>query len=332
MRTRAAYRGGTIAPPAALRRPATEVIGLGLRKVPAPMLVLGGVLGLQGGAALTTGLYPVVGPAGVVALRLVIAAVVLVAVWRPGRRWDRTTWSLALGAGTLIAVHHLSYYEAVERVPLGAATTMEFIGPFAIALVSSRRPADLLWAALAAAGVVLLSGSGMPLDAAGLLFGLLAGCCWGGYILVGKRLAAHIPDGRGLALAVCWGALLSLPYGIAQAGPRLLDPSVLAVAAAVAVLSSVLPYTFQMEALRRLPPGAFGVLTSLEPAVGALIGLVFLAQHLALPQWAGVAAVALASIGAGRASSGSDRGSGDDGEASGDDGRVSEEDGERGPT
>ncbi|MFI9259732.1 EamA family transporter [Streptomyces sioyaensis] len=175
------------------------------------------------------------------ALRLTLAAVLLVALWRPGWRWDRRTWNLPLGAGTLIAVHHLSYYGAVERVPLGAATTMEFIGPFALALAGSRRPADLLWAALAATGVVLLSRSGVPMNGAGLLFGLLAGGCWSGYILVGKRLAAHLPDGRGLALAVSWGALLSLPYGILQAGTRLLDPGTLSIAAAVAVLSSVLP-------------------------------------------------------------------------------------------
>ncbi|MFI1198483.1 EamA family transporter [Streptomyces sp. BHT-5-2] len=280
--------------------PALHATVLGLAKAPAPALVLAGVLGLQGGAALTTGLYPLVGPAGMVTLRLLIAATVLLAVWRPGLRGDRTTWTLALAAGTLIAVHHLSYYEAVDRVPLGVATTMEFLGPFAIALIGPRRPADLLWAALAAAGVLLLSRSGLQPDTAGLLFGVLAGCCWGGYILVGKRLAERVPDGRGLALAVSWGALLSLPYGISQAGARLLDPGTLALAAAVAVLSTVLPYTVQLEALRRLPPGVFGVLTSLEPAVGALLGLLLLGQHLALPQWAGVAAVALASAGASR--------------------------------
>ncbi|AJC60548.1 hypothetical protein GZL_08000 [Streptomyces sp. 769] len=258
------------------------------------------MVGLQCGAALTTRLYPTVGPAGVVTLRLCIAAVVLTALWRPGLRGDRGTLGIAAAAGTLLAVHHLGYYEAVDRLPLGAATTMEFLGPFAIALFGSRRAADLLWAGLAAAGVVLLSNSGIPLNAAGLAFASLAGCCWGGYLLVGKRLAGRVPDGRGLALAVTWGSLLSLPYGIAQAGTRLLDPGTLALATAVAILSSVLPYTFHLEALRRLPPRVFGILTSLEPAVGALIGLLLLGQHLATPQWAGVLAVALASIGATR--------------------------------
>ncbi|WP_256725412.1 DMT family transporter [Streptomyces sp. IMTB 2501] len=235
-----------------------------------------------------------------VTLRLAIAALVLTALWRPRLRGDRATLGIAAAAGTLLAVHHLAYYEAVARLPLGAATTLEFLGPFAIALCGSRRAPDLLWAALAATGVLLLSHSGTALDATGIACAALAGCCWGGYILVGKRLAERVPDGRGLALAVTWGALLSLPYGVTQAGARLLDPDTLAVAGAVAVLSSVLPYTFQLEALRRLTPRVFGILTSLEPAIGALIGLLLLGQHLAAPQWAGVAAVALASVGATR--------------------------------
>ncbi|MGW1805576.1 EamA family transporter [Streptomyces sp. NPDC002078] len=282
------------------RARAVLALGRGLVAVPAPGLVLGGILGLQGGAALTTRLYPAVGPAGVVALRLAIAALALIALWRPRIRGDRAGLGIAAAAGTLLAVHHLAYYEAVARLPLGAATTLEFLGPFAIALCGSRRAPDLLWAGLAATGVLLLSRTGTALDGTGITCATVAGCCWGGYILVGKRLADRVPDGRGLALAVTFGALLSLPYGIAQAGTRLLDPGTLAVAAAVAVLSSVVPYTFQLEALRRLTPRVFGVLTSLEPAIGALIGLLFLRQHLAVAQWTGVAAVGLASVGATR--------------------------------
>ncbi|WP_245235877.1 EamA family transporter [Streptomyces durhamensis] len=235
-----------------------------------------------------------------VTLRLAVAALVLTTLWRPRIRGDRAGLGIAVAAGTLLAVHHLAYYEAVARLPLGAATTLEFLGPFALALCGSRRAPDLMWAGLAATGVLLLSGSGTALDPTGVACATLAGCCWGGYILVGRRLALRVPDGGGLALAVTWGALLSLPYGITQAGVRLLDPGTLTLAAAVALLSSVVPYTFQMEALRRLTPRAFGVLTSLEPGVGALVGLLFLGQHLAVTQWAGVAAVGLASLGATR--------------------------------
>jgi inner membrane transporter RhtA len=268
--------------------------------LPAPGLVIGGIVGLQCGAALTTRLFPAVGPAGVVTLRLSIAAVVLVAAWRPGLRWDRGTWALVAGAGTLIAIHHLSYYEALDRIPLGAATTVEFCGPFLIAAAGSRRAIDALWTCLAAVGVLLLTDSGLRLSAAGLGFAALAGCCWGGYIVVAKRLAHHVPDGRGLALAVAWGALLSLPYGLAQGGTRLFRPAILATGAAVAILSTVLPYSLQFEALRRLSRRVFSVLTSLEPAVGALTGLLLLNQHLSLLQWLGITAVALASIGASR--------------------------------
>ncbi|MFF7355765.1 DMT family transporter [Streptomyces filipinensis] len=234
-----------------------------------------------------------------VTLRLAVAALVLTTLWRPRIRGDRAGLGIAVAAGTLLAVHHLAYYEAVARLPLGAATTLEFLGPFALALCGSRRAPDLMWAGLAATGVLLLSGSGTALDPTGVACATLAGCCWGGYILVGRRLALRVPEG-GLALAVTWGALLSLPYGITQAGVRLLDPGTLTLAAAVALLSSVVPYTFQLEALRRLTPRAFGVLTSLEPGVGALVGLLVLGQHLAVTQWAGVAAVGLASLGATR--------------------------------
>ena len=273
-----------------------------LGRTPAPGLVLGGVVGLQCGAALSVGLFARVGPAGVVLLRLALAALLLGALWRPRLRLDRRTLGTVLAAGTLLAVHHLSYYEAVGRIPLGAATTVEFLGPFVIALAGSRRPVDLLWSLLAAAGVLLLGAGGTALSPAGLGFAALAGACWGGYILVSARLARSVPGGGGLALAVAWGALLSLPYGLVRAGRELLDPRVLLLALAVAVLSSVLPYSFNLEALRRIPPRVFGVLTSLEPAVGAVVGLLLLGQRLDLWQSAGVAAVALASIGATRRS------------------------------
>jgi inner membrane transporter RhtA len=240
----------------------------------------------------------------VVTLRLCIAAMVLCAVWRPRLRLrlraNRRTYGIVIAAGTLLAAHHLSYYNAVARLPLGAATTVEFLGPFALALAGTRRTADVAWALLALAGVALLGGGGAQLDSVGLGFAAVAGACWAGYILVSARLARTFPDGGGLALAVSWGALLSLPFGLASGGTTLLKPWVLALGAAVAVLSSVLPYSFQFEAIRRLPPRVFGILTSLEPAVGAVVGLLFLGQHLAGVQWLGIVAVACASAGATR--------------------------------
>ncbi|MBC3840110.1 EamA family transporter [Streptacidiphilus sp. 4-A2] len=281
----------------AIDRTAPALVTRALGRVPAPGLVFGGILGLQGGAALSVGLFPLVGPAGVVLLRLCFAAAVLVGFWRPGRPRPGTGRTV-LAAGALLAAHHLCYYQAIGRIPLGAATTVEFLGPFAVALAGSRRLPELAWALLAAAGVLALGAGGAPLGPAGVGFAALAGGCWAGYILVSARLARQVGDGSGLALAVAWAALLSLPYGLFQAGQRLLEPRTLLLGAAVALLSSVLPYSLNLEALRRIPPRVFGVLTSLEPAVGALLGVLLLGQHLSPAQYAGIAAVAAASAGA----------------------------------
>lgn len=283
-----------------------------IEKVPAPGLVLGGVCGIQFGAAFAPRVYPQAGAAGVVFLRLLIAGVLLCSLWRPrgeALRAVKGSWGTVLAAGGLLATHHLTFYEAVDHIPLGAVATIEFLGPFVIALAGSRRVTDLLPGCLAAGGVVLLSGGGVPLEPAGLALAAVAAGCWAGYILVSSRMARRLSGGQGLALAVSFAALLSAPYGIAQAGSALLDPHVLGVAAVVAIASSVLPYSCNLEALRRIPPRVFGVLTSLEPAAGALFGLLVLGQHLAWPQWLGIASVAVASAIATMARTGERKGS-----------------------
>ncbi|MFG2530937.1 DMT family transporter [Streptomyces sp. NPDC048516] len=270
--------------------------------VPAPCLVLAGVCGIQFGAALAPSAYPQAGAAGVVFLRLLIAGVVLCLLWRPRRQTlseVKGAWGTVLAAGTLLAGHHITFFEAVNHVPLGIVATIEFLGPFTIALAGSRRAIDLLPACLAAGGVLLLSdGGGVSLSPAGLVLAAAAASCWAGYILVSARMATRLSGGQGLALAITWAALLSAPYGIAHAGSALLDAHVLCVAAIVAIASSVLPYSLNLEALRRIPPRVFGVLTSLEPAAGAVFGLAILGQHLNWPQWLGITAVACASIAA----------------------------------
>jgi inner membrane transporter RhtA len=269
-------------------------------RVPAPGLVLAGVCGIQFGAALAPRAYPQAGAAGVVFLRLLIAGVLLCLLWRPRRQalsGVKGAWGTVLAAGTLLAGHHIAFFEAVNHLPLGIVATIEFLGPFAIALAGSRRVIDLLPACVAVGGVVLLGGgAGASLPPAGLALAAAAACCWAGYIMVSARMATRLSGGQGLAMAITWAALLSAPYGIARAGSALLDPQVLWVAAVVAVASSVLPYSLNLEALRRIPPRVFGVLTSLEPAGGALFGLIILGQHLSRPQWLGIAAVACASV------------------------------------
>ncbi|MFI1335263.1 EamA family transporter [Streptomyces sp. NPDC020845] len=230
---------------------------------------------------------------------MLIAGVLLCLLWcRRREAFDsvKGAWGTVICAGALLAGHHLAFYEAVNHIPLGAVATIEFLGPFVIALAGSRRAVDLLPALLAVGGVLLLSGGGVPLAPAGLALAAVAACCWAGYILVSSRMARRISGGQGLALAVLWAGLLSAPYGVAHAGSALLDPHVLAVAALVAVSASVLPYSSNLEALRRIPPRAFGVLTSMEPAAGALFGFLLLGQRLAWPQWLGIAAVACASV------------------------------------
>jgi inner membrane transporter RhtA len=264
--------------------------------------VLAGVASIQFGAALAATLFSQAGPAGTAALRLVFAALVLVALVRPSLR-DHPPPRLRLAAllGLVLAAMNLSFYEALARVPLGAAVTVEFIGPLGVAVALSRRALDLVWVALAATGIALLSGGlhGAH-SAAGLALAALAGCFWAAYILVNARAAAAFPGATGLALSMTVGAAAVLGPGVAGAGASVLDPGVLALGLAVALLGSVIPYSLETEALRRLAPGVFSVLMSLEPAVAALAGFIVLGQRLTATQGLAIALVVVASAGATR--------------------------------
>lgn len=263
-------------------------------------LVLGGVLSVQLGAAAATTLFAEIGPTGAVLLRIGFAALVLAALWRPSPRGHpRESLRDAALFGLVLAGMNASFYAALDRIPLGVAVTLEFTGPLAVAILGSRRPADLVWVALAAAGILLLSpGLGEASDAAGVGFALLAGLFWGGYILVSARVGRSFSGGTGLAIAMAIATVLVLPIGIAGGGEELLRPGLLAVGLAVALLSSAIPYSLELEALRRLPAGTFGVLMSAEPAVAALVGLIALGQGLAAQEVIAIALVVTASAGA----------------------------------
>jgi inner membrane transporter RhtA len=194
---------------------------------------------------------------------------------------------------------NLAFYAALDRIPLGIAVTFEFVGPLGVAIVGTRRGSDLLWAGLAGIGIALLSpGVGGSLDALGVGFALLAGAFWAAYILLTARVGRAFERGDGLALAMAISTLVLIPGGIAGGGGDLLAPSVLAVGIAVALLSSAIPYSLELEALRRLPESTFGVLMSLEPAVAALVGLAVLGQALSAREVAAIALVVVASAGA----------------------------------
>jgi inner membrane transporter RhtA len=241
-----------------------------------------------------------VGSFGTVALRLFFAAVVLLLVWRPSLRIERRTWTVVLAYGVILGVMNQCFYLALDRLPLGIAVTIEFLGPLAVALAGSRRWLDAFWALLAAGGVVLLMEGRGELDPLGVLFALAAGTLWGLYILVGAALGRHTTEGRGLALGMAVAALVAVPFGVADAGAALFTPWVLAAGLGVALMSSVIPYTLDLEALRRIPPHVFGILMSLEPAMAALIGLIVLGESLHPSQWLAVLCVVAASAGATR--------------------------------
>jgi len=270
--------------------------------IPPPLLVLGGVASTQFGASFARGLFDDVGPGGAVFLRMLFAALVLAGLWRPSiRRHTRGDLLLVLGFGVALAAMNLTFYEAIDRIPLGVAVTLEFTGPLTVAVLGSRRALDLVWVTLAAAGILLLADlGGSGIDALGAALALLAGVFWGSYILLSERVGQVFPGGAGLALAMLVGAVLLLPVGVLEAGGALLDARVLAVGALVAMMSSAIPYSLELEALRRLPSGVFGVLMSTEPAMAALAGLVVLGEGLAAREAVAIGLVVVASAGAAR--------------------------------
>jgi inner membrane transporter RhtA len=266
----------------------------------ATFLVLGSIVSVQSGAALATGLFDSIGPAGAVFLRASFGAIALLVLLRGRlgpREWPhRDVWLL----GASVAAVNLFFYAALDRLPLGITVTLEFVGPLGVALFGSRRRRDLVWALLAGLGIALLSGGteGQGLDDLGVALALIAGVFWGAYILQSARVGALEPGIRGATLAAVISTLLVAPFGIAQGGAELLTPSHLLVGAAVGVLSTAIPYAVEMEALRRLPQATFGVLMSLEPAVAAAIGFVALSQGLAAREIVAIALVVIASAGA----------------------------------
>ena len=282
------------------RRPAGELAGRVLGAVPPPGLVLGGIVSVQVGAAVAKDLFSLAGAAGTVALRLAFSAVVLLLIWRPSLRLGWRAVPVIAGYGAVLGAMNLLFYEALARIPLGVAVTIEFLGPLAVAMLGSRRWLDGVWALLAGSGVLLLTKVDGDISAFGVLFALGAGTCWAAYILLGAALGERTSGGSGLAVGMTLGAVLIVPFGVVEAGTTLLEPPVLIAGLAVALLSSVIPYSLELEALRKIPPRLFGVLMSLEPAVAALVGLVVLGEILQPVQWLAVCCVVAASVGATR--------------------------------
>ncbi|GGK84753.1 threonine transporter RhtB [Sphaerisporangium melleum] len=291
------YPSGRLRPGALLRA--------GAGAVPPSGLVILGIFSVQIGAGLAKNLFATLPPSAVVFLRIAAGAAILTLLARPrlrglGRR------DLALGAafGATLAVMNLSFYEALAQLPMGICVTIEFLGPLGVAVAASRRRSDVLWVLLAAAGIVLLApwGQAGGLRWAGIGFAALAGLCWAGYIVLSAAVGGRIAGTTGLSIAMLVATALTAPVGITTGGADLLTPELLLLGAGVGLLSSVIPYSLELEALRRMPKRVFGILMSLEPAAAALVGLVVLGEILHLREWAAIGCVVIASAGATRTS------------------------------
>jgi inner membrane transporter RhtA len=266
-------------------------------------MVLGAIASVQCGAAIAIKLFPDTGPVGALLLRLGLSALLLLAFARP--RWSghsRRDATLVVGYAVALAAMNGTFYEALDRIPLGVAVTIEFVGPLAVAVAGSRRRLDAVWVVLAATGVVLLTSGtgGKGIDLIGVALAATAGAFWGAYILLTQRIGRAFPGATGLAIGLTIGTICVLPFGIAAAGTKLLRPGVIGRGAAVALLSSAVPYSLELFALRRMRTSVFGVLMSLEPAMAAVSGLLFLGQHLQVREWIAIGCVMTASIGATR--------------------------------
>ena len=275
--------------------------GSSLERVPPWGLLLCGIASIQFGAALAATIFDDLGPNGATLVRMFFAAIILLVVARPPlRTMSSADLRLAAALGLTLGAMNFFFYQSLDRVPLGVAVTVEFIGPLGVAVAGSRRAVDALWVGFAAAGILLLSPGtgGESVSALGLLFAAIAGGFWALYILVNARVAHAFSGAQGLGIAMVVSTALVAVPGAIQGGSALLDPGLLAIGVAVAVLSSALPYTLETEALRRLRPSVFGVLMSLEPAGAALAGLIVLGQDLHTRQIAAIVLVVVASVGA----------------------------------
>lgn len=287
-----------------------------LRRVPAVWLVLVGIVSVQAGAAIAKGLFGSISPTSMVWLRLLTSAILLVLLARPALRGKtRQDWYVVLGFAASLGLMNWAIYESFARIPLGIAVTIEFIGPLTVAVLGSRRLRDLLWVVLAGIGVLLLGLAPGDLTVTGVAFAVLAGAAWASYILLNASTGRRWRGLDGLAIASVIAATVMAPFAIGSGGTTLLDPAILATGAAVGLLSSVIPYSLEMSALRRIRPGTFGILMSMEPAAAALAALLVLGEFLTVTQWLAIACVVVASVGATRS------GARDGGGEPGDDGR-----------
>lgn len=258
------------------------------------------IVSVQFGAASGKQLFPLVGAEGATALRQTFATLLLVALFQPWRGGPaRKDLGVVALYGALLGVMNLTFYLSIARIPLGIAVALEFLGPLAVAVFGSRRPIDFLWVALAVGGLILLlpKADTGPLDPIGVVWALVAGVCWGLYIIVGQKVSDRTHGGKAVALGMLVSLVFTLPVGLAHAGSALWSWSALPWGLAVGLLSSAIPYSLEMVALKEMPAKTFGLMMSLEPAAAALAGLLLLAERLTGLQWLAIGLVVAAAAG-----------------------------------
>ncbi|MEL7332110.1 MAG: EamA family transporter [Cyanobacteria bacterium J06560_2] len=258
------------------------------------------MLSIQFGSALAKSLFSEIGPWGVIALRVSFSTLIFFTLWRPKFHTQvRANWKLILAYGFVMACMNSAFYAAIDRIPLGVAISLEFTGPLGLAVLKSQRWRDGLWAALAAAGILLLTPlSGSNLDETGMALALLAGLFWALYILLAAKIGPALPGVEGLSWGLVVSTVMLLPIGIATAGTALLNPRLLAIGAGVALLSTALPYACEIAALRSLPITVFGVMLSVEPMLGVVAGFLILDETLSARSLSACLLVSIAAAGA----------------------------------
>ena len=271
-----------------------------LINIPPVPAVLFAIISVQSGAAIAKGLFPIIGATGTASLRIAISAIILLAVYRPNlSKITSTQWKFVVPYGLSLGAMNLIFYMAIERIPIGLAVTLEFIGPLLVAVLGSKRIIDFLWILLAAAGIVLIAPwSNNGIDLVGVLFALLAGGLWAAYIVLGGKISKIMKGGDAVATGMLFAALLIVPFGIIGNGLNNLTPNLWGMGIALALLSSAIPFTLEMKALGQMPARTFSILMSLEPAAASICGLVFLQEYLSVNEILAVIFVIIASVGA----------------------------------
>lgn len=268
--------------------------------IPPIVAVLSAIVSVQGGAAIAKGIFPVLGVTATASLRIVLSAIILMLFNRPNlKNITRSQWKIVSLYGLTLGAMNIVFYLAIERIPLGLGVALEFIGPLVLALSGSKRALDFLWAILAGVGIALIAPwNSNGVDLIGVLLALLAGAFWAGYIVLGGRVSKIMDGGKAVTVGMIFASMVVIPFALVDGLLVNITPNLFLAGLALALLSSAIPFTLEMNALRKIPAKTFSILMSLEPAAAALFGLLFLQEYLTIYEWLAIILVITASAGA----------------------------------